>query len=71
MSGGSRSSNIKASFYCDEAGNTGPDYMHRDQPVYVLAGVLVPSAKRLFLRTALRNSALSTTKRSTSQRSPN
>lgn len=54
MSGGSRSSNIKASFYCDEAGNTGPDYMHRDQPVYVLAGVLVPSAKRLLLRKALK-----------------
>ena len=39
--------------YCDEAGNTGPNFIDQNQPIYVLAGLLVPSAAEPVLDAAI------------------
>ena len=37
--------NKKAIFYCDESGNTGPNYIDQEQPFYTLAAWSVPDNK--------------------------
>ena len=39
--------------YCDEAGNTGPDYLNEAQPVHVVAGWLVPKRREHQWNTAV------------------
>jgi hypothetical protein len=39
--------------YCDEAGNSGPNYLDQDQPVHILAGFAVPATSLTAYRAAL------------------
>jgi hypothetical protein len=39
--------------YCDESGNTGPDYLNEAQPVHVVAGWLVPKRREHQWNTAV------------------
>jgi len=44
-----------ADVYCDESGNSGPNYLDQAQPFYVLAGWLVPDDRVVEVNVAIEN----------------